>query len=133
MAETPPSVSARASYGVAAVFALGVVFGAALSVILLHLHGGMPMPFARHGGPHAGGLGSPEAVIEHMDHDLGLDAEQRQKVQAILESAHDSIHTTLEGTHREIRAVLRPDQQAKFDRMRPPGLPFPHEGPPPPQ
>jgi len=131
MAEPAPA----RSYAVVVVFALGTIFGAALTVILLHLHGGMPMPFgpreaAMHGphGPHA----EDRAVIDRIETELSLDDAQRREIQTILDGAHAQIHGTLEETHRKIRALLRPDQQEKFDKMRPPDMPFPHRGGAPP-
>src|SRR5262249_19835625 len=98
MAESPSR-----SYAVVVVFALGTLFGAALTVILLHLRGGMPLPFgaggaemhARH-GPHE----ENEAVIEHMENELSLDDAQRRQIQSILDEAHAQIHGTPEETHR---------------------------------
>ena len=57
--------------------------------------------------------------IEHMSRMLDLDPDQREKVQAILERGHATVRQTLDETSRDIRAVLRPDQQETFDRMRP--------------
>ena len=118
-------------YAALVVFALGTVFGAALTVILLHLPSGTPLPFHGHEGamrgPHGQGP-ETEAVIDHMERELGLDDAQRAKVREILDDAHGRIHQTLEETHRKIRELLTPDQQKRFDAMRPPDLPFPHRG-----
>ena len=125
-----PHVPARSSkdiLAVALVFALGVVFGAALAVVLLRLHGGLPLPFGPRAGLHAG-----RGPIGRMARALDLDADQRRKIQAIIERSHGEIQQTLEETHRQIRAILRPDQQLKFDRMRPPRTPFPDDRPGPP-
>ncbi|HEX4824064.1 MAG TPA: hypothetical protein VFV19_07105 [Candidatus Polarisedimenticolaceae bacterium] len=129
MADAAPS----RSYAVVVVFALGTIFGAALTVILLHLRGGMPMPFGHHGGVH-GPRAEADAMVEHMEHELGLNEAQRARIKEILDDAHDRVHQTLEETHKKIRALLTPEQQEKFDAMRPPELPFPHRGgaPPPP-
>ena len=51
----------------------------------------------------------------------------KEKVRAILERGHTTMRGILDETTRDIRAVLRPDQQTKFDRMRP-RSPFPHGG-----
>jgi len=120
----PPTRSSKGILAVALVFALGVVFGAALSVALLRLQGGFTGPDGRRGGPPPGG------GIRRMARDLDLDAEQRQKIQAIIERTHGTMRQMLDGTQREIRALLRPDQQEKFDRMRPPEPGFLHRGPP---
>jgi Spy/CpxP family protein refolding chaperone len=98
--------------------ALGVVFGIAIAFVLVH-HVILP---ARMGGPREGPM-----PIDRMTRDLDLDADQQEKVRAILERGHETMRGVLDETSLEIRAVLRPDQQAKFDRMRP-RSPFPHGG-----
>jgi len=128
------SNSARSSKGmfaVALVFALGVVFGAALSVVLLRLHGDFPRPVGSF-GRHSVGLHGGRGPLGRLARDLKLDRDQQTKIEAILERTHGAIQESLEETHREIRAILRPDQQARFDRMRPARLPFLRGGAPPP-
>jgi len=98
------------------VFALGVVFGAALCFVLVH-HAIMP---GRMGPAREGPV-----PVERMTRELNLDAAQQDKVREILERGHGTMRGVLDATSREIRAVLRPDQQEKFDRMRP-RSPFPH-------
>jgi Spy/CpxP family protein refolding chaperone len=127
MADALPGRPSKGIFAVALVFALGVVFGAALSVVLLRLHGGFQLPIGPRGGPHFG-----RGPIGRMVRELDLDADQRRRIVAIIERSHGSIQQTLDETHREIRAILRPDQQQRFDRMRPPRMPMPHGGPPPP-
>lgn len=110
----------RNTLSVIAVFALGVVFGAALAfAIAHHLRPGPrgPGPFGpRHGGP---------MPVERMTRELDLDPDQQAGVRAILERRHGAMRGLLDETHREIREVLRPEQREKFDRMRPPGPPPP--------
>ena len=102
------------------IFALGVVFGAALSFVLIH-HVIMPRgPRIEREGP---------LPIERMAHDLDLDEAQQREVREILDRGHTTMRGVLDDTTREIRAVLRPDQQEKFDRFRP-RSPFPHGGHP---
>lgn len=123
---TPPSM--RGQLAVVAIFALGVVFGLALGFVLVH-HVILP---ARMGQAREGPM-----PIERMKSELDLDADQQEKVRAIVEKGHATVRGILDETSREIRAVLRPDQQEKFDRMRP-RSPFshgelhggPHGGPP---
>lgn len=124
MAETTdPTRSSKGAFAVAAVFALGVVFGAALAVVLLRVQGGLPHPMGLRGGPVAA-----RSPIGRLARELELDADQRRKVEAIMQRSHGAIAQTLEETHKQIRAVLRPDQQEKFDRWRPRG-PFGGGGP----
>ena len=110
----------RSTLSVLAIFALGVVFGVALSTAILHHF--RPGPFGRGGGPFGHGHGGP-VPVERMTRELDLDAEQQAKVRAILERRHETMRGFLDETHREIREVLKPDQREKFDRIRPPGPP----------
>ena len=110
MAEPTTPRSVRGLLAVVAIFALGIVFGAALSFAIVH-HGGRPGRMGlRHDGPVA---------IERMTRRLDLDASQQEKVRAIVERGHARMRGSLDETRQEIRAVLRPDQQEKFDRNRP--------------
>jgi Spy/CpxP family protein refolding chaperone len=118
MVESASKPRARAQAAVLGVFALGVVFGAALCFVIIH-HVILPGRM----GPHREG----PVPIEVMTRELELDAAQQEKVRAILERGHHTMRGVLDDTSREIRAVLRPDQQDKFDRLRP-RSPFPHGG-----
>lgn len=123
MAEAPVSArSPKGVFAVAAVFALGVVFGVALMVTLDHL--GPHFGFGRMVPRHGGGPGGP-GMIGHLAKELDLDADQQAKIKVILERTHGTVRETLDAARREIRALLRPDQQEKFDRIRPPGPPPP--------
>lgn len=96
---------------VAAVFCLGAVFGAALCFALVRLAPGRPSAgFDRE--ERAGRF-----AIARMARDLDLDAEQREQVRAIVERSRDEIREHLERSRGEIRALLRPEQQERFDRM----------------
>ena len=131
MAEITSPRPMRAQLAVIGIFALGIVFGLALSFVLVH----HVIPPARMGQPREGPM-----PIERMKSELDLDADQQEKVRAIVEKGHATMRGILDETSREIRAVLRPDQQTKFDRMRP-RSPFrhgdphggPHGGGPPPE
>lgn len=113
----------RNTLGVLAIFALGIVFGIALSMAVVHHL--RPDRFGpRGGGPFGPGRGGPMAV-ERMTRELDLDADQQAKVRAILERRHETMRGFLDETHREIREVLRPEQRERFDRIRPPGPPGP--------
>ncbi len=116
MADDASPRPARGQLAIIGIFALGVVFGAALCFAIVH-HLILPERMGmRHEGPVA---------VERMKQDLGLDSEQEAKVKAILERGHASMRGILDETGKEIRAVLRPDQQERFDRMRP-RSPFGH-------
>jgi Spy/CpxP family protein refolding chaperone len=125
MADPLPPRPVRAQLAVIGVFALGIVFGAALSFVIIH-HVLLPRGMkSERGGP---------PPIERMTQDLGLDDEQRQKIKEILDRGHATMRGVLDETTRDIRAVLRPEQREKFDRYRP-RSPFPpphgeHGGPP---
>jgi len=114
MADPATPRSARGLLAVIAIFALGVVFGAALSFAIVHHTSGLGRMGPRHDGPMA---------VERMTRRLDLDAAQQEKVRAILEHRHAKVRGFLDDTRQEIRAVLRPDQQEKFDRIHRPGPP----------
>lgn len=119
MVEAASGRGFRGQLAVIGVFALGVVFGAALCFVIVH-HVIVP----RQMGPGRDG----PVPVERMAHELGLDADQQVKVREILERGHETMRGVLDTTSRDIRAVLRPEQQEKFDRMRP-RSPFGHGGP----
>jgi len=118
MADAVAPRPVRGQLAVVGIFALGVVFGVALSFVIVH-HAILP---SRVGPPREGPV-----PVERMARELDLDADQQEKVRAILERGHTTMRGILDETSRDIRAVLRPDQQTKFDRMRP-RSPFPHGG-----
>jgi hypothetical protein len=128
-----------------ALFVLVVFCAGAASGLVIGRHIGPPPPggpFAflhgRRGGPGPFGAGFrgdrggppplPPGMLNRLTDELALDAAQRTQVQKIL----DDRRSRLEEVHREarekfdreqkdlheaIRAVLRPDQQQKFDRF----------------
>ena len=118
MAEATPPSPMRGQLAVAGIFALGVVFGLAISFVLVH----HVIPPGRMAQTREGPV-----PIDLMTRELDLDAAQQEQVRAILERGHTTVRGVLDDTSREIRAVLRPDQREKFDRMRP-RSPFPHGG-----
>lgn len=115
MVDPAKSRSWRNALSVVAIFALGTVFGAALTIALGP--GVRERPF----GPRGGG----PMRIERLSRELDLDAAQKERVRAIVERGHFSMRGLLDDTRAEIREVLRPDQRDRFDRMRPPGPPPP--------
>ena len=86
------------------------------------------IPFWRfaHHGP---GNGHEERMLRRLDKRLGLDEQQRTKITAILASTRQKMEALLaEGrpkfealrkdTGNQIRSLLRPDQQTKFDALQ---------------
>ena len=75
-----------------------------------------------------GGM-SPEARVEQLDKSLSLTADQKAKITAILEKSREEMQgipkeerkgkmaEMNKAQHEKIRAVLTPEQQAKFDAM----------------
>jgi hypothetical protein len=113
MAEAPlPVRSSRSALSLLGVFALGIVFGAALTVVVSHARE-LHRPFGHHGP----GDGLPPHA-ERLIRNFGLDPDQETKVRAILAKSRDDIHGILDGAHEEIRSLLRPEQQEKLDSMK---------------
>ncbi len=85
-------------------------------------HGGRGM----HGGTHGGKWGNP---LERLTKDLDLTADQEAKVQPILdqtkpqmraihEEAMQKMRAVMENATAQIRPLLTPDQQQRFDAMK---------------
>ena len=70
-------------------------------------HGGRGM----HGGMHGGKWGNP---LERLTKDLDLTADQEAKVQPIL----DQTKPQMDNDTAQIRPLLTPDQQQRFDAMK---------------
>ena len=60
-------------------------------------------------------------ALERLGRELQLDAAQRREIGAILFRQRERMRPLFEETRQEIRAVLRPDQQARFDALPRPG------------
>ena len=83
-------------------------------------------PQHEHGpGPHHE-MGNP---LEHLSKDLNLTDEQKTKVQPIIDQtkpqlaaihkeAMEKMHALMESTGAQIRPLLTPEQQKKFDAMK---------------
>jgi Spy/CpxP family protein refolding chaperone len=132
----PPDRS-RGVLLVAVIFLLGLLSGAA--GFYVGQRSLFPPRFGW-GGPRGGG------GLDHLTRELKLDADQRTKIEAILEGRRGRMQQFLEEGRAEIRAVLTPEQQAIFDKMPhdrggrrgwrsdpPPGEPPPPGGAPPPE
>ena len=86
-----------------------------------------PAPKHEHGpGPHHMMMGNP---LEHLSKDLNLTDDQKTKVQPIIDQAKpqmvaihreamEKMHALLESTGAQIRPLLTPEQQVKFDAMK---------------
>ena len=79
-----------------------------------------------HGRGHRGDRGNP---LEHMTRNLDLTAEQQAKIQPIIEQARPQIaairqeamqkaKAVRENTVSQVRPLLTPEQQQKFDAMQ---------------
>lgn len=77
-------------------------------------------------------LGGPKAVSEkilkRLDHKLDLDSTQREQARAIIldgqkqaavirREIHPRIETILTASETQLRAILKPEQQAVFDKL----------------
>jgi len=97
------------------VVVLGMISGAALFYIGQRSIG-FPPPM----GP------PPDHPMDRLARYLDLDADQQRAIEEILDEQRVRLDLVLEESREAIRAVLRPDQQERFDNMRPPG---PHRRP----
>lgn len=77
---------------------------------------------------HGKGGDFKERKVEHLDSKLDLTDEQKSRVESIIESKHQQAKAIFEesrpkmealkkSTDTEIRAILTPEQQAKFDKL----------------
>jgi Spy/CpxP family protein refolding chaperone len=60
-------------------------------------------------------------ALDRLTRELSLDPAQRQQIEVILDHQRERMRPLFRETRRDIRAVLRPDQQARFDAMSRPG------------
>jgi hypothetical protein len=94
---------------------------------------GPPREGSSRDGPPREGFGQGrerhlEALCQRMEEDLGLDAAQREQVESIIRGTHERVHALVDGVkpqtqaefqrmEQEIKAVLTPEQVAKFDEI----------------
>jgi len=111
-----------ATLALLATFALGMIAGG----VLLHI--GQRSLHAW----HRLGVGPPPGVppIEHLGRALNLSEDQTAKIRAIFGESRERMHAEVDSTREKIRRILTPEQQTRFDPMRPP-LPPPPPPPPP--
>jgi Spy/CpxP family protein refolding chaperone len=112
---------------VVALFLSGISIGA-LGVVLLGQQRAEPRMGA--GGPMMRSpIPPPGVFIDHLSQVLGLDADQKQKIGAILDESEKRsaeirreirprLEAQIEETHRRIGEVLTPAQREKFDELR---------------
>ena len=101
-------------------FIAGLLVGAVVDRIWLFRHGGGP---ERHRGLMA------DRIVDHLTHELDLNAQQKQQVATIV-AAHGKriesvwanvrpqIRQEIDATNREIATVLTPEQREKFAKLR---------------
>jgi Spy/CpxP family protein refolding chaperone len=93
------------------------------------------------GGPRRGGGPPPRALAERLAKDLGLTAEQQTKVEAVLTASREQVErlqrdvrerldAEQRGLRDEIRKILTPEQQQKFDQSQRERGRFGRRGPP---
>jgi hypothetical protein len=98
-----------------------------------------PMDFGP-GGPRRGGP-PPRLLVERLTNDLGLSAEQQSKIEQILTASRTRVETLQRDVRErfdaeqrslrdEIRQVLTPEQQQKFDEREKERGRFGRRGPP---
>ena len=105
---------------------------AAIAVLILLAGGLIGFRCGVHFAERLGPPNSPKQyarILDHLSSKLRLKPDQRARVADILETnrktmtqLHDEVHPKFEAirnaTDDDIRKVLDPDQQQKFDRMR---------------
>ena len=69
------------------------------------------------GQDRGGREGRRARALERLTRDLDLDPAQRAQVETILDRQRERMRPLFDASRQEIRAVLRPDQQARFDAM----------------
>lgn len=87
-------------------------------------------PKAERKGPRGGRM-DPDQMVAHLDEALSLTADQKAKIKDLYTNAQKEMEALspddrrekgreiMKTTHDQVRAVLTPEQQAKFDEMRP--------------
>ena len=107
--------------GVLLVFLLGALSGA----VVYHRFGHQRVEAVLSGR----GGATVDLIVKRLSRSLDLDPAQRDQVRAIATETHrdiveirkpiqDQVEATLERSRVRVRAILRPDQQEKFDRIQ---------------
>ncbi len=115
--------SSKALLWVILVFATGAIFGSVTSFLVVKNRAAGIEERSRSSRPNSS---REQRFLQRMMGQLDLDAEQEEEMRAILErnrervkqiegERHKSIRRLRRETMREIKAVLRPEQQEKLD------------------
>jgi Spy/CpxP family protein refolding chaperone len=104
----------KAIVGVIAVFVLGTLAGSFMTVGII-----------RHRFHHGqAGQAMADHIVRKLSWDLRLDATQREQLRAIVNDGRKEMHalrpqieSILTRSEAKVRAILRPDQQEKFDKL----------------
>ena len=90
---------------------IALMFAAALPTVAMAMPGGDGQMGPRHGGEHHGRGDAPYSQLD-------LTREQRQQIGKLMgEQMHDR-KQLVDKTQSDIRALLKPDQQKRFDEMQ---------------
>src|ERR1041385_3540965 len=89
---------------------------AVIAALVLGLGTGMPLPVHAH-EHHDMSPAEREKHLDKMAKDLNLTQDQKNQVRSIKEDKHRKIEDAEKEDNDKIRALLNPDQQAKFDKM----------------
>ena len=68
-------------------------------------------------GPHGGGPRGTGSMLERMGRDLDLTAEQRERIEDILEESRRGYAVVRESTHAAIARELTPAQRERWTQM----------------
>ncbi|MFA5984943.1 MAG: hypothetical protein WC782_13080 [Methylococcaceae bacterium] len=82
----------------------------ALAIILALPLTAMAGPGGKHGGP--GGL------LEKLNKDLNLSAEQKPKVESLLKEQHKKMKALHDETHEKLKQLLTPEQATKLEQIK---------------
>ncbi|NJD92361.1 MAG: hypothetical protein FIA91_12780 [Geobacter sp.] len=110
----------KAVIGILLVFMLGAASGA---IVTRMIHQSQQEAFL-HGGPAA----KEEVIVNRLSRKLDLDPQQQEQVKSIVHEnhaamqevrrkSHPQIEAILEQGQQRIIAILRPDQQEKFQKI----------------
>ena len=104
----------RAALLLLSILVLGLIGGAALHHVgKIPIHGDRNRPRPSHGGGMPAGVPPIEFLVDHLD----LDEDQLQQIEEIIDRHREAFFAELEGTRRDVRAVLRPDQLERFEEL----------------
>lgn len=67
---------------------------------------------------HHGTTTNADRIVEHMNKDLNLTADQQSKLKTIFTEESQKMNTLRKETHAQVDKVLTPEQQAKAKKLR---------------